>query len=151
MDKAKGKPDGTPTPNKPLAMSYNPEDSYTEDEIRDLCHSKDHDCATFVEHPVWGLGKPVYESHAIPDDNGYVAWYDVQFKHGIEEKVMAEDMKILQTEAHHEKKEGMHEPKTKKDAINAMYDMVHKMEKMSAGDAKKLAKCIHEDGWTSTK
>ena len=31
-------------------------------------------------------------------------------------------MKILQTEAHHEKKEGMHEPKTKKDAINAMYD-----------------------------
>ena len=139
MDKAKGKPDGTPTPNKPLAMSYNPEDSYTEDEIRDLCHSKDHDCATFVEHPVWGLGKPVYESHAIPDDNGYVAWYDVQFKHGIEEKVMAEDMKILQTEAHHEKKEGMHEPKTKKDAINAMYDMVHKMEKMSAGDAKKLA------------
>ena len=86
MDKAKGNPDGTPTPNKPLAMSYNPEDSYTEDEIRDLCHSKDHDCATFVEHPVWGLGKPVYESHAIPDDNGYVAWYDVQFKHGIEEK-----------------------------------------------------------------
>ena len=122
-----------------LKMSYDPSESYTEDEIRDLCHSKDNDCATFVEHPVWGLGKPVYESHAIPDDNGYVAWYDVQFKHGIEEKVMAEDMKILQTEAHHEKKEGMHEPKTKKDAINAMYDMVHKMEKMSAGDAKKLA------------
>ena len=51
MDKAKGKPDGTPTPNKPLAMSYNPEDSYTEDEIRDLCHSKDHDCVAMVEHP----------------------------------------------------------------------------------------------------
>ena len=29
MDKAKGKPDGTPTPNKPLAMSYNPE-GYTQ-------------------------------------------------------------------------------------------------------------------------
>ena len=144
MDKAKGKPDGTPTPNKPLAMSYNPEDSYTEDEIRDLCHSKDHDCATFVEHPVWGLGKPVYESHAIPDDNGYVAWYDVQFKHGIEEKVMAEDMKILQTEAHHEKKETMMMPKTKKDAINAMYDMAHKMEKMSAGDAKKMAEKMYK-------
>ena len=57
----------------------------------------------------------------------------MQFKHGIEEKVMAEDMKIiLQTEAHHEKKEGMHEPKTKKDAINAMYDIEpKKMEKMS--------------------
>ena len=56
MDKAHGKPDGTPTPNKPLAMSYNPEDSLTDDEIRELCHTKDHDCATVVEHPVWGKG-----------------------------------------------------------------------------------------------
>ena len=32
--------------------------------------------------------------HAIPDDNGYVEWYDVQFKHGIEEKVITEDKKI---------------------------------------------------------
>ena len=150
MDKAKGKADGTPTPAKPLAsgmnmrkgglkMSYDPSESYTDDEIRELCHSADHDCATFVEHPVWGLGKPVYESHAIPDENGYVEWYDVQFKHGIERKVYAEDMNILQTEAHHEKKEGMHSPKTKKDAINAMYDTIKQMEKMSAGDAKKMA------------
>ena len=124
---------------KPQKLAAQYAEGYTDEEIRDLCHSKDHDCATVVEHPVWGLGKPVYESHAIPDDNGYVAWYDVQFKHGIEEKVMAEDMKILQTEAHHEKKETMMMPKTKKDAINAMYDMAHKMEKMSAGDAKKLA------------
>ena len=138
MDKAKGNPDGTPTPNKPLAMSYNPEDSYTDDEIRELCHSKDHDCATVVEHPVWGLGKPVIESHAMPDDNGYVAWYDVQFKHGIERKVYAEDMKII-SESEHGAKEGMHDIKTKKDAINAMVDMTKKMEKMSAGDAKKLA------------
>ena len=32
------------------------------------------------------LGKPVYESHAIPDDDGYVEWYDVEFKHGIEKR-----------------------------------------------------------------
>ncbi len=139
MAKAHGKPDGTPTPNKPLAMNYDPSESYTDDEIRELCHSADHDCATFVEHPVWGKGKPVKESHAMPDESGYVEWYDVQFKHGIEEKVMAEDMNILQTEAHHEKKETMMMPKTKKDAINAMYDMAHKMEKMNAGDAKKMA------------
>ena len=94
MAKAHGNPDGTPTPNKPLAMSYNPEDTLTDDEIRELCHTKDHDCATVVEHPVWGKGKPLLKSHAIPDDNGYVAWYDVQFKHGIEEKVMAKDMVI---------------------------------------------------------
>ena len=138
MAKAHGNPDGTPTPNKPLAMSYNPEDSYTDDEIRELCHSKDHDCATVVEHPVWGLGKPVIESHAMPDDNGYVAWYDVQFKHGIERKVYAEDMKII-SESEHNKSEDAHDIKTKKDAINAMMDMTKKMEKMSAGDAKKLA------------
>jgi hypothetical protein len=42
--------------------------------------------------PEWGRGKPLYESHALPDDEGNVEWYDVQFKHGIEKKVMAEDM-----------------------------------------------------------
>ena len=75
--------------NKSLAS-----EGYTDEEIRALCHSKDHDCATVVEHPVWGKGKPIHGSHAIPTDDGYVEWYDVQFKHGIEEKVMAEDMVI---------------------------------------------------------
>ena len=38
---------------KPMKMK---EDStgYTDEEIRELCHSKDHDCATVVEHPIWG-------------------------------------------------------------------------------------------------
>ena len=61
-------------------------ESFSDDEIRALCHTKDHDCATVVEHPVWGKGKPLLKSHAIPDDNGYVSWYDVEFKHGIEKK-----------------------------------------------------------------
>ena len=86
--------------NKSLAS-----EGYTDEEIRALCHSKDHDCATVVEHPEWGLGKPIYKSHAIPDDNGYVEWYDVQFKHGIEEKVMAKDMKILEEGGHKEEKD----------------------------------------------
>ena len=81
-----------------------------------MCHSKDHDCATVVEHPVWGKGKPIVNSHAIPDENGHVAWYDVQFKHGVEKKVMAEDMTILD-EAHHE---GAPEQKMKKDIMSAM-------------------------------
>jgi hypothetical protein len=108
-------------------------EGYTDDEIRELCHSKDHDCATVVEHPIWGLGKPIEKSHAIPDDNGFVEWYDVQFKHGVEEKVMAEDMKILKN-ANHTKDEG-NMPKTKTDAINAMNDM---MKKMSAAETKEL-------------
>ena len=74
---------------------------------RALCHSKTHDCATVVFHEEYGIGKPLYEKHAIPTDDGYVAWYDVEFKHGIEEKVYAKDMVI---EAHngHESEE----PKT---------------------------------------
>ena len=93
---------GGATPDKPVAKSpdsakkvkQNTSDpamkgavkaeGYSDEEIRKLCHSKDHDCATVVEHPVYGKGKPILKSHAIPDDNGFVEWYDVQFKHGIE-------------------------------------------------------------------
>mgnify|MGYP001258703113 CR=1 FL=1 len=64
-------------------------ESYGIDE-RDMCHSKTHDCATLVIHPEWGEGKPVYESHAVPTDEGYVAWYDVEFEHGIEKEVPAD-------------------------------------------------------------
>ena len=74
-------------------------ESYGIDE-RDMCHSKTHDCATLVIHPEWGEGKPVYESHAVPTDEGFVEWYDVEFKHGIEKEVMAEDMEIMQMAEH---------------------------------------------------
>ena len=121
------KGEGKPEKMKKIAAQYN--EGYTDDEIRELCHSKDHDCATVVEHPVWGMGKPILQSHAIPDDNGYVEWYDVQFKHGIEEKVMAEDMDIISEDSHMGKKdEDMEMPKTKMQAINAMNDMMSKMK-----------------------
>ena len=70
---------------------------------RENCHSKDHDCATLVEHTVWGIGKPLFERHAVPDDNGYVAWYDIEFEHGVESAVPTEDLKIYTTEAHEKK------------------------------------------------
>ena len=101
-------------------------EGYTEEEIRELCHSKDHDCATVIEHPEWGLGKPVHGSHAIPDDEGFVEWYDVQFKHGIEEKVMTEDVKVLVSEAHHE---DMKMPKTKEALMAAMHKEMKGMKK----------------------
>ena len=109
--------------NKSLAQ-----EGFTDEEIRELCHTKDHDCAVVVEHPVWGKGKPVHGSHAMPDDEGNVQWYDVRFKHGVEEKVMAEDMNIMVSEAHHEgEHEGMHEPKTKAEYLSAMKHMVDTM------------------------
>ena len=112
--------------NKSLAS-----EGYTDEEIRELCYSKDHDCATVVEHPEWGLGKPIYKSHAIPDDNGYVEWYDVQFKHGIEEKVMAKDMKILDEAGHNEEKK----PKNGKEAQEMM---LKAMKTMNAQEKMKL-------------
>ena len=138
-----GKPDAskkmkkdTSAPTKgavPPEKSDKIKEGFTDDEIRALCHTKDHDCATVVEHPVWGKGKPLHASHAVPDDDGYVAWYDVTFKHGIERKVMAEDMKIVK-EAHHgsggddeKKDEGKDPEKMKKDElITAMKDMAGK-------------------------
>ena len=101
-------------------------EGFTDEEIRELCHSKDHDCATVVEHPEWGKGKPILKSHAIPDDEGYVEWYDVQFKHGIEEKVMASDIAIIVSEAHHKEEEM---PKTKAEYMTAMNHMMKNAKK----------------------
>ena len=117
---------------KPMKMAAENNDGFTDDEIRSLCHSKDHDCAEVIEHPVWGKGKPLHGQHAIPTADGYVEWYDVQFKHGVEKKVMAEDVKVLKMGSHDEEKM----PKTKADAINIMSAM---MKKMPADDAKQLA------------
>jgi hypothetical protein len=119
------------------------DEGYTDEEIRALCHSKDHDCATVVEHPVWGKGKPVHGSHAIPDDEGFVEWYDVQFKHGIEEKVMAEDMNIMVSEAHHEEEM----PKTKEKLMAAMHGAMKKMKKteLMAAYGSMMKMGAHED------
>ena len=96
------------------------------DQERELCHSKTHDCAVVVEHPVWGMGKPLYESHAVPDDNGYVAWYDVEFNHGIEREVPAEDMEIHIMETHNE---GIHKNGKK---------MMNSSKKASFGDPSEV-------------
>ena len=137
----KGGQDKMDTPNdgmkkvaKPLAASFDPMAGYTDDEIRELCHSKDHDCATVVEHPVWGKGKPIHSSHAIPDDNGYVAWYDVQFKHGIERKVYAEDM-VIEGHNGHEAEEPKMEKMTK---LQMQDTMINAMKKMKKGEMESL-------------
>ena len=67
---------------------------YTDEEIRALCHSKDHDCAKLSNTQ---YGEEVNQSMVTrnSNDDGFVEWYDVQFKHGVEKKVMAEDIKVL--------------------------------------------------------
>ena len=83
-----------------VAPDMNLDDIREDYDVRQDCHSKTHDCATKVIHPTWGEGKPMYESHAVPTNEGYVAWYDVEFAHGIEKEVPAEDMEIITLAEH---------------------------------------------------
>jgi hypothetical protein len=87
-------------PTKEMKGGKAKNEGFTEEEVRALCHSKNHNCATIIEHPEFGLGKPIHGSHAIPDDEGFVEWYDVEFKHGVEKKVYVEGVKVLASEGH---------------------------------------------------
>ena len=128
---------------KPMKMK---EDStgYTDEEIRALCHSKDHDCAEIIEHPVWGRGKPIYGQHAIPTDDGYVEWYDVQFKHGVEKKVMAKDVKVLKMSGHTGSKDEMKDPEnmTKVELAAQMDAMVKKAKNGKKDDSVQMVKAM---------
>ena len=150
-----GKPDAskkmkkdTSAPTKgavPPEKSDKMKEGFSDDEIRALCHTKDHDCATVVEHPVWGKGKPLHASHAVPDDDGYVAWYDVTFKHGIERKVMAEDMKIVK-EAHHGSGDGGDDEKKDTDKMTKTElaaEMDKEVEKAKKGKKDDMVKMVN--------
>lgn len=64
-----------------------------------------HNCARHVEHAEYGQGNCITESHADPDRYGNIAWYDIEFPHGVERGVPVSELKILQAESHgHAKK-----------------------------------------------
>ena len=65
-------------------------------------------CAKNVVHEEWGNGECIPTMHAIPDEDGNVAWYDVMFEHGIEKGVVISELKVTRSEAHenHNKKNG---------------------------------------------
>tara|TARA_A100000171_G_scaffold10080_1_gene7716 strand:- start:21701 stop:23932 length:2232 start_codon:yes stop_codon:yes gene_type:complete len=71
------------------------DEELSEEDAAHICESKYHVCAVVVEHEDWGIGKPLIGRHAEPDADGNVAWYDVEFEHGIEEKVEIEGLNIL--------------------------------------------------------
>lgn len=59
-----------------------------------------HNCAKHVEHAEYGKGNTIAEEHADPDRNGNIAWYDIEFPHGIEKAVPVSELRILQSESH---------------------------------------------------
>ena len=127
-------------PTKEMKGGKAKNEGFTDEEVRALCHSKDHDCATIIEHPEFGLGKPVHGSHAIPNDEGFVEWYDVEFKHGIEEKVYTKDVKVLASEGHH-KSEDDEDPNDEDSKDEGIGDAIRKLDprrKKAAQELKKI-------------
>ena len=59
-----------------------------------------HNCAKKVCHEQYGEGETIFGQHAVPDENGFVSHYNVQFEHGIVENVSVEDMEVLTMEGH---------------------------------------------------
>ena len=62
----------------------------------------DHNCAKKVCHEEYGEGETIFGQHAVPDENGFVSHYNVQFEHGIVEDVSVEELDVLTMEAHNE-------------------------------------------------
>lgn len=66
-----------------------------------------HMCATKIFKEGLGEGTPILGEHALPDEEGNVAWYKVMFEHGIEQvEISEEDVQVLAQESHmnHKKK-----------------------------------------------
>ena len=66
-----------------------------------------HMCATKIFKEGFGEGTPILGEHALPDEEGNVAWYKVMFEHGIEQvEISEEDVQVLAQESHmnHKKK-----------------------------------------------
>ena len=61
---------------------------------------KAHDCAQKVVHEQWGLGSCLPQMHAIPDEEGTIAWYDVVFNHGVEREVDITELKVVSSGVH---------------------------------------------------
>jgi hypothetical protein len=59
-----------------------------------------HNCAKHVEHAEYGAGNCIAEEHADPDRYGNIAWYDIEFPHGVERGVPISELKVLQAESH---------------------------------------------------
>ena len=92
----------------------------------------DHNCAKKVCHEEYGEGETIFGQHAVPDENGFVSHYNVQFEHGIVENVSVEDMDILTMEAHGEHVE--HEGETIAE-MGGMMGAVKKVVKAVIGPA----------------
>ena len=61
-----------------------------------------HNCAKKVCHEEYGEGMTIFGEHAIPDENGFVSHYNVEFENVIVEDVPVEQLEIITMVEHNE-------------------------------------------------
>jgi hypothetical protein len=74
-------------------------------EKKDCVDKKDkgtHNCAKKVCHEEYGEGMTIFGEHAIPDENGFVSHYNVEFENVIVENVPVEQLEIITMVEHPE-------------------------------------------------
>ena len=92
----------------------------------------EHWCAKHVYHDVFGEGVVLEGQHDVPDEQGYISWYTVQFDHG-NETVFTEDVEIM-----HERHHGHMMKKKKKVAEEDQQENEEQVEEELSGDQHKI-------------
>lgn len=91
----------------------------------------DHWCAKHVYHDVYGEGVVVEGEHAVPDQEGNIEWYTVEFPHG-KETVFTEDLEVLHERYHGhmmKKKKKMAEEAVEEEQVDeALVGQQHKID-----------------------
>ena len=92
----------------------------------------DHNCAKKVCSEQWGEGETIFGQHAVPDENGFVSHYDVQFEHGIVENVSVEELDVLTMVEHsgHSKKTMVAHTEHEGDTISEMGGIMGAVKKV---------------------
>jgi len=97
----------------------------------------DHWCAKHVYHDVFGEGVVVEGEHAIPDEDGKIDWYTVEFSHG-KETVFTEDVEVM-----HER---MHGHMMKKKKKKMAEESIEEAKKKKHNCAKKVEHAMYGVG-----
>lgn len=98
-----------------------------------------HNCAKHVEHAEYGTGNCIAEEHADPDRYGNIAWYDIEFPHGVERGVPISELKVLQAESHgHAAKAKKKKMAEEAESVDEVMNVFHRTS--PGADMKRYAK-----------
>ena len=103
----------------------------------------EHMCAKHVYHDIFGEGTVLEGEHAVPNEEGKIEWYTVEFDHG-KETVFTEDVEVMH-ERHHghmmKKKKKMSEEEVEEELTGNQHKIdANKNGKIDAQDFKMLKK-----------